>query len=227
LTVRHKSPLPAAGTLDNRFMVKTLPFQNTVLPMRFSRSQMLGMAGAAIWLVAISAVFTVLSLTMIGTAVARLVLASVVIATIAYLVASVEVIRVTLRLPGDPPRTPEVRVMLRRFYTTVVAEVIAIMVVNGICAGMQHVELCAPLDLLIVGIHFLPLAWIFRVPRYYWMGGLFCLATVLTLVLFPVHAQVGAADAWFVIPTFGCTLVAWGTAAFNLREVWQSVSLNS
>jgi hypothetical protein len=55
------------------------------------------------------------------------------------------------------------------------------------------------------------------------MGGLFCAVSVLTLVLVPVHAQVGAAAAWFVLPTFGCTLVAWTTAAFNLREVRQSM----
>ena len=176
------------------------------------------MAGAAIWLVAISAVFTTLSLTMIGTSVARLALASVVIASIAYLVMGVGVIHAILRSPGaTPPRAAEDRIMLRRFIPVVVAEVIAIIVVNGICAVTQHLELITPLDLLIVGIHFLPLAWVFRVPRYYWMGALFCLAPVLTIVLVPVHAQVGAADAWFVVSTFGCTAVAWATAAFNLR----------
>lgn len=185
---------------------------------------MLGIASAAIWLVAISAAFTVLSLAMIGTPLARIVLVGVLLALAVYIAGGVGVIRVTLRLPGDPPRTPEVRVMLRRFYLVVTVEVIAIMVVNGICAGTQHLELLVPLDLLIVGIHFLPLAWIFRVPRYYWMGGLFCLVIAFTLVLIPVHAQVGAADAWFVIPTFGCTLVAWATAAFNLREVTISLS---
>jgi len=144
-----------------------------------------------------------------------------------YLAGGVGVIRVALRLPGDPPRTPEVRVMLRRFYLVVIAEVIAIMVVNGICAVTQHLELLVPLDLLIVGIHFLPLAWIFRVPRYYCMGGLFCLVIALTLGLIPAQMQIGAAAAWFVIPTFGCTLAAWATAAFNLREVWQSVPRRS
>ena len=192
--------------------------------MQRSKRRLLGMAGAAIWFVAISAGFTALSLTIIGTSFARLVLASVVIATIAYLVTGVGVIRAILRAPGaTPPRTAEGRIMLRRFVPVVVAEVTAIMVVNGICAATQHLELLVPLDLLIVGLHFLPLAWIFGVPRYYWTGGLFCLATVLTLVLVPVHTLVGSAAAWFVIPTFGCSAVAWATAAFNLREVWHSV----
>ena len=166
--------------------------------MQPSKRRMLGMAGAAIWLVAISTLFTVLALTMIGASVGRLVLASVVIATIAYLVIGVGVIRAILRSPGGvPPRTAEDRVMLRRL---------------------------VPLDRLIVGIHFLPLARIFRVPRYYAMGGLFSLASVLTLVLVPAHAQVGAAAAWFVIPTLGCSAVAWATAAFNLSEATKSLS---
>ena len=181
------------------------------------------MAGAAIWLVAISTAFTVLSLTMIGTPAAQLALASVVIAAILHLVIGAGMIRAILRSPGAiPPRTTEDRVMLRRFVPVVIAEVIAIMVVNGICAVTQHLELLVPLDLLIVGIHFLPLARIFRVPRYYAMGGLFALVAVLTLVLVPAHTQVGAAAAWFVIPTLGCSAVAWTTAAFNLREAWHA-----
>jgi hypothetical protein len=192
--------------------------------MRSPKRRMLGMAGAAIWLVAISTVFTILSLTMIGAPVPRFVLASVVIAAILHLAVGIGMIRAILRSPGAiPSRTTEDRVMLRRFVPVVIGEVVAIMVVNGICAVTQQLELLVPLDLLIVGIHFVPLARIFRVPRYYAMGGLFCLVTVLTLVLVPAHAQVGAAAAWFVIPTFGCSAVAWATAAMNLREVRQSI----
>ena len=186
---------------------------------------MLGLAGAAIWMVAISTAFTVLALITIGAPVPRLVLASVVIAAILFLVTGVGVIRAILRSPGAiPPRTTDDRTMLRRFAVVGAAEVLAIMVVNGICAVTQHLELLVPLDLLIVGIHFLPLARVFRVPRYYFMGGLFALVPLLTVVLIPVHAQVGAADAWFVIPTFGCSAVAWVTSAFNLREAATSLS---
>jgi hypothetical protein len=228
LTVRHKSLLAAAGTLDNRLVVKTLPIQNTYQPSQMPRRRMLGMAGAAIWLAAISTVWTVLSLMMIGTSVARIVLMAVLVAVAVFVAGGVRVIRDVLRSPGAiPPHTAEGRIMMRRFVPVVIAEVIAIMVVNGICAVTQHLELLVPLDLLIVGIHFLPLAWIFGVPRYYATGGLFCLVIALTLLLIPAQTQIGAAAAWFVIPTFGCTLIAWATAAFNLSEVWQSIPRRS
>ncbi|MGH9646405.1 MAG: hypothetical protein ACRD4E_06270 [Bryobacteraceae bacterium] len=185
---------------------------------------MLGLAGAAIWMVAISTGFTVVGLTMIGIEVSRFVLAGVVIAAIAHMAVGADAIRAILRSPGAiPPRTAEDRTMLRRFSVVGAGEVIAIMVVNGICAITQHLELLVPLDLVIVGIHFLPLARIFRVQRYYFMGGLFVLVPVLTIILVPVNAQVGAAAAWFVIPTFGCSAVAWAASAFNLREVTKSL----
>jgi hypothetical protein len=206
-------------------MLKTLPAQNAVPLMQPSKRRMLGLAGAAIWLVAISAGFTVLSLTMIGTSVARMVLAGVLLAAAAYIAGGIGVIRSIRRSPGAmPPRSADGRIMMGRFIPVVIAEVAAIMVVNGICAATQHLELLVPLDLLIVGIHFLPLAWIFGVPRYYLMGGLFCLVVILTLGLVPGQTQIGSAAAWFALPTFGCTAVAWAVAAFNLREVTISLS---
>ena len=184
----------------------------------------IGLAAAALWFIAIGTIFTIVSLVMIGTSVTRFALAVVTIAAVVYLAIGVGVLRGVLRSHGVmTPRAAEREVMVRRFKWVVIGEVIAIMVVNGVCAVTQHLELIVPLDLLVVGIHFLPLASIFRVPRYHWTGWLFCAVSVLTLVLVPAKVQVGAAAGWFVLPTFGCTLVAWATAAFNLREVWQSM----
>ncbi len=192
--------------------------------MRSSNARLLGIAGAALWLVAVSAGFTILSLVMIGTSAARFVLVGVVIAAMAYVVIGVGMIRTIRRIPAAiTARTPKERVILRRFVYIVIGEVVAIMIVNAVCAITQHLELLVPLDVLIVGIHFLPLASLFKVPRYYTMGGLFSLVSVLTLVFVPVSTQIGAAAAWFVIPTLGCTAAAWMTAAFNLREAWQSI----
>jgi len=191
------------------------------------KRRMIGLAGAALWLVAISTAFTIVSLALIGTSAARFALAGVSIAVIIFLVIGIGVLRAVLRSPNASARTAEGQVMARRFKWVVIGEVAAIMIVNGIASAMQYFQLIAPLDILIVGIHFFPLASLFRVPRYYWMGGLFCAVTVLTLVLVPAHAQVGAADAWLVWPTFGCSLVAWVTAGFNFREVRQSLREHS
>lgn len=192
--------------------------------MQASKRRTIPLAGAALWLIAISAAFTILSLAMIGTSQARIALVAVSVAAVAFLAIGVGVIRALVRSPGPvPPRAQEHRVMMRRFTFIVVGEVVAIMVANAICAVTQHVDAIVPVDVLIVGIHFLPLAWLFRVPRYYAMGALFTVVNILVLVLVPASKQIGAAAAWFVLPALGCTPVAWGTAAFNLREAWQSI----
>lgn len=193
-------------------------------PVRPLKKRMIGLAGAALWLVAISAGFSILSLAMIGTPGARFALIAVAIAAAVYLAIGAGAIRALLRLPGvAPPRTSADRLMLRRFAWVGGAEVVAIMVVNGVCAATQHLEAIVPLDLVIVGIHFFPLASIFKVRRYHVMGGLFCAASVLTMALVPSNAQVGAAAAWFVWPTFGCGSSAWVIAALNLREAQRYV----
>src|ERR1700750_3329833 len=99
------------------------------------------MAVAALWLVAVSTVFTTVSLWMIGTSVARLLLIAVIVAVIVYLAIGVGVIRALRRSPGViPPRTPEHRVMLRRYAYVVIGEVAAIMVANIVCVVTRRVE---------------------------------------------------------------------------------------
>lgn len=191
--------------------------------MRSSKRRIIGLAGAAIWLVSMSAAFTIISIVMIGASVPRWVLPGVVIAAAVYIAIGVRVIRGALRLPGAvPPRSAEERVMMRRFIRVVIVEVIAIMAGNTVFAVMQRLEFIVPLDLLIVGVHFLPLAAIFQAPRYYALGGLFCVVSVLTPLLIPAGTHVGDTGAWYVVPSFGCAVVASVTAAFNLREAWWS-----
>ncbi len=172
--------------------------------MESSKRRTIPLAAAALWLVAISAAFAILSLAMIGTSAARIVLAALAVAVLVYVAIGIGVIRAVVRSPGAvPPRTPEGRIMTRRFVYVVVAEVAAIMVANAILAIARHVDAIVPMDVLIVGIHFLPLARLFRVPRYYTMGALFCIVSLLVLALVPANTQIGSAAAWFALPALG------------------------
>lgn len=91
------------------------------------RRRGIGLAGAALWLIAISAVIVIWSLAAVGAQWSTLVL------------------------------------------------IVAVVAATG------HFELMPSLNLIIVGIHFLPLAWIFHVPRYYLTGLLFCAVPMITL----------------------------------------------
>ncbi len=113
--------------------------------------------------------------------------------------------------------------MLRPFLMVVGAEVVAFGVVNSICAATQHLDLIVPLDVLIVGVHFLPLARIFSVPRYYWLGLLFCGVVLAVLLLTSGSTQVGQAGARFVLPALGCAPVTFAVSVGNLREAKRGV----
>ena len=193
--------------------------------MESSKRRIIGLAGSGLWLTIISSGLAILSLSMIGTTVSRQVLIAVIIITAVLVAIGVAVLRRMMQLPGAlPPRSAEDRVMLRRFVYVVAAETIGIMVANSVCVAIQRLEFIVPLDIAIVGIHFMPLARLFKVPRYYATGLLFFGVAALTLVFVPAHAQVGQAIGWFVLPSLGCAPIAWLTAAANLREATQLIS---
>ncbi len=193
--------------------------------MRLSRRRITALSGAAVWLTVVGAAFAILSLAMIATPVSTGALVVLGIVAAVLIARAISIIRENLRLPGPiAPRTPEEKAMLRPFLVMVAAEVIAFAVVNPICVATQHLDLMVPLDVLIVGVHFLPLARIFRVPRYYWLGLLFCGVALAALLLVPASMQIGHAGARFVLPALGCAPVAFAIAGGNLREAKLAVA---
>ena len=87
------------------------------------------------------------------------------------------------------------------------------------CVFTHRWALIAPLDLMIVGLHFLPLARLFHVPRYSILGVLFCGISIVTMLVIPDGARIGQTFSWFVIPSVGRALIASVTAGAGLREV--------
>ena len=134
-------------------------------------------------------------------------------------------VKATLILQKDvEQRTPEEQLIWRRFAFVVGGEVLAFAVVNSIAGLTQNYELMPSLNLIVVGIHFIPLARIFRVPRYNIMGLLLCAISIVTLIAIPKQLMVGQTLAWYVVPSLGCGFVASLIAVSGLIEAWQSVS---
>ena len=181
---------------------------------------MFGLAIGTLWLIVAGTAFGTVSLFMIGTLFARAVLLFETTAGVALCILAIRAIIKVKRLPGDA-RLPvsERRVTGRRFGRIVALEFLAIFVVNGVVSFAQHFELIAPLDLIIVGIHFLPLAKLFNVPRYSALGVMFCATCVATLSIVPPRLRIGYASAWFVIPSLGCAASALVIGTASLIEV--------
>jgi hypothetical protein len=192
------------------------------------RRRTIGLAGAAIWLAAGGSAFLIPGLWRIGTANARVLsIAAAVVASV-LVAKGVAAIRSVLRLPGTlPPRSESERAAYRRFWRVFAIEIVAIAMAVGFCMIFRQFRLIVPVSVMIVGVHFLPLARIFQVFRYYALGVLFCAGGVLPLLFFPPQARIGQAFAWFVVPALVCAPTAWITAIANLREANRSIRSES
>ena len=180
------------------------------------------MAGGTLWLIAASTGFAILSLLWIGTPMARAALAAIAGLAAVLVAISMRVLLSARRIPDEmaPPTTDDQR-SVRGFTRIVVAEVAGIVVVNALCGIYGQNNLMAPLDLIVVGLHFVALSRLFNVPRYAVMGWLFCAVPVVTMIAAPEARQFGRAPVWFVMPSLICALVVWLTAAGNLREMFR------
>jgi hypothetical protein len=199
------------------------PYNASVKSMNVKR-YIFGLAIGTFWLIAAGASFGALSLIMIGTPLAREVLVGETVLGGALCAVTIWMIMAVIRLPGGVGTpSPETRLIGRRFIRILAAELAAIFVVNGVLSVSQHVELIVPLDLIIVGIHFLPLARLFGVPRYTVMGVMFCAVCIATLLFVPDSQHIGKGLAWFVVPSLGCATAAVLIATGNLVEVWRFI----
>ena len=126
-------------------------------------------------------------------------------------------------LPKEP-RTDDRRKIGRRFVWIVILEVVGIVVVNTVFFNLGLLSWLVPVDLVIVGLHFIPLARLFGVPRYTALGVAFCAIPILTLIVFPADAQIGAVVARSLISSLGCTAVTWLIAAGSVLEIRQHLS---
>jgi len=99
----------------------------------------------------------------------------------------------------------------RRFRLVGILEGLGIGIVVLVCVRLGRPELIPSAVALVVGLHFLPLATLFRVPLYHATGAALCLVTVATpLVAAPMGAQT---VAWQVVPGLGAAVILWATSA--------------
>jgi hypothetical protein len=189
-----------------------------------TKRRIIGMAGGTLWMISVSTGFATLSLVLIATRTATLALAGLIVAALLLLAVNVGAMRAARGVPGAvPPPTLDDQAMMRSFFVIVGVEIAALAVVNMACRWYGRDGLMTPLDLIVVGLHFVALARVFGTPRYAVMGGLMCAVPIATMLVVPEAMQVGYAPAWFVIPSLLCPLVVWLTSAANLREIFQAV----
>jgi len=186
----------------------------------YERRRNLGLAGGCLWLIFVGTVYAAWSLLTVRSALATSLLAGISIFAVALILFGVAMIRGVLQLPFlSAANGAGGQKIMRQFGIIFAAECLAIAAMSIACTDSHHWIFIVPLALVIVGLHFLPLAKLFEVPRYYVTGILFCAIPVATMLLNPSSAHVGHALSWIVIPSVGCALVALATAWAGLNEV--------
>lgn len=98
-----------------------------------------------------------------------------------------------------------------RFRLVNVAQGLGIGIAVFACVRLRRPELIPAAGALVVGLHFFPLATLFRVPLYHATGAALCSVAVATpLVAAPLGAQTAA---WQVVPGVGAAVILWATSA--------------
>ena len=193
----------------------------------YERRRNLGLAGGSLWLIAVGIVYAAWSLLTVRSRLAILLLAGISIFAVVLILFGIAMTRGVAQLPFLPSASPsEGRRIMRRFGMIFAAECVAIAVVSAVCARTHHWRFIVPLAIVLVGLHFLPLAKLFRVPRYYVTGALFCVIPIATMLSVPAHAQIGQSLSWITIPAVGCGLVSLATAWAGLNEVRRFVAVS-
>lgn len=99
----------------------------------------------------------------------------------------------------------------RRFRLVNVVQGLGIGIAVFACVRLGRPELIPAAVALVVGLHFFPLATLFRVPLYHVTGAALCSVAVATpLLAAPLGAQ---AAAWQVVPGLGAAAILWATSA--------------
>ena len=96
-------------------------------------------------------------------------------------------------------------------------ELLAIGIAFVVCRAVNRVDMFFPVVVLIVGIHFFPLAALFRVNDYYLAGILLCALAVITLFAIPERLALNDLQiaAWRVTLGFGAAFILWSIGFAN------------
>jgi hypothetical protein len=100
----------------------------------------------------------------------------------------------------------------RKFVLVFVLEGVAILITSVICNITNNFEFFFPIVAIIVGVHFFPLAQLFRVYFYHVTGLVLCILGIVTFFL-PMDAAVNGVTivATSVFIGFGSSLTLWLT----------------
>jgi hypothetical protein len=113
------------------------------------------------------------------------------------------------------------RNLRRRFFIVLILEIIAFNIAPLLLLWFGHIEYIVPVEILICAIHFIPLARIFNMPVYYFLGSTVSLITILTIIFIPASSQIGNLFAIAAIPSLSFIILNLIAIVFILNDAKQ------
>lgn len=104
--------------------------------------------------------------------------------SVVFVVAGIQLMVVSRRLPVDtrgPELSPGSRIR-QRFWLVFAAEGVLIGIACGVLGGLGLAEFMPPAVCFIVGVHFLPMAWVFKRRMDLWLGSITTLVAIIGLL---------------------------------------------
>jgi len=137
---------------------------------------------------------------------------------LALLIAGVSLLRDARKTSS---RNAKVRQHITNWFRTIFAvELAAIAVAYVVCRAVNRYDLFFPVMMLIVGFHFFPLAYLFKIRKYYWTGAILSLLAILAFLAVPLAVNFNSMQIRTrrVILGFGGAFVIWGAGLLNWRQ---------
>ncbi len=93
------------------------------------------------------------------------------------------------------------------------AELLLILIAHIILSLVNRLDLFIPATMVIVGVHFFPLATLFRVKVYHLVGALFLVLVIITLLAVPQRLRLDGFQiaAWQAVLGLFAAIILWST----------------
>lgn len=178
-------------------------------------------AGGMIWMISITMFFAIYDLY-----VARLpVFLTAAMGGVAFAVTfilfawSLKTLRLAKKLPDEEFIDEVKRHRTRKgFLVVLIIEIAGFNIAPFVLLYFNHIEYIVPVEILICAIHFIPLARIFAMPVYYWLGTFVSVITILTILLVPASSQIGNLITIAAVPSICFIVLNWVTIIYILND---------
>jgi hypothetical protein len=190
----------------------------------FRRNAQIGRAGGMIWMISITWFFELYNLYFAKLSPFLTITIAVITMAIAsgLLYWSINLLKRARRMPLEEMVDEHRRKTLRkRFYLVLIIEIAGFNIAPLVLLWFHHIEYLVPVEILICAIHFIPLARIFNMPVYYFLGGIVSLFTVLTIILIPASSQIGNLITIAALPSLSFIVLNLITIVFILNDAKQ------